>query len=700
MSHNNRFVYKPVGRRQQYRQLAEAVKHFFSEVKKECNQRHSITSVFNIKSDQEWNLCNRSNFHINYSNNSNELFSTQQTVSNLPTNLDSIFELTETADLSQDISIIPCHAESPAVHTLSEELRKWAVEFHVSHSAINSLLHKLSSYNLELPLNSKTLLRTPVAINLEKLESGDFCYLGITKTLKQIVSSNKQCDTIKLKFNVDGIPLFSSRNLQLWPILAQIQNFNSPPFTVALFCGTSKPKPLEKYLENFISELTDLLKIGFEHEQKKYIVIVHSFICDAPARAFLKCIKGHGGYSSCEKCLEPGEYFKGRIVMKNILAPKRTDLSFAAQSDDDHHLSTSPLLQISSLGLVSQFPIDYMHNVCLGVVRKLIHALMSGPLEVRLCSRSILSMSESLISFRKYVPSEFNRKPRGFDELSRWKATELRTFLLYIAPVLLKKYVDIAIYEHFLLLHSAVTILVSDKHISTFGCTFAGDLLSVFVQHCEFIYGKEFLIHNVHMLSHLSDDAALYGSLDNFSSFPFENYLGHLKRLIKAPTKPLQQIFRRLHEIHDAQYERNTSFLEDFEVKYEHNNGPLLKNMTLHCRQYKQLMYKDCTFSLFSHSPSNSYFLTNNSQIIQIQNIILNRKNEVNIIGKKFLSYESLYTYPICSKMLQIYTLKTLSAELEVWEVNSIKAKCMVLPYSCNNQSCWASFPLVHTFKE
>ncbi|KAL4710986.1 hypothetical protein ACJJTC_017951 [Scirpophaga incertulas] len=58
----------------------------------------------------------------------------------------------------------------------------------------------------------------------------------------------------------------------------------------------------------------------------------------------------------------------------------------------------------------------------------------------------------------------------------------------------------------------------------------------------------EFLVYNVHVLIHLQDDVNLLGQLDNFSAFPFENYLGQLKRLVKSPVNSLTQICRRLSE--------------------------------------------------------------------------------------------------------------------------------------------------------
>lgn len=74
-----------------------------------------------------------------------------------------------------------------------------------------------------------------------------------------------------------------------------------------------------------------------------------------------------------------------------------------------------------------------MHLVVLGVMRKLILFWISkGPLSVRITSRSTNQITLSLLSIKKYITSDFVRKPREIQEICRWKATELRLFLIYI----------------------------------------------------------------------------------------------------------------------------------------------------------------------------------------------------------------------------------------------------------------------------
>jgi len=111
------------------------------------------------------------------------------------------------------------------------------------------------------------------------------------------------------------------------------------------------------------------------------------------------------------------------------------------------------------IGMVSQFPLDVMHLVFLGVVRKLIGFWMRGPLPTRLGAHQIGLISAALMSFALRLPREFVRKGRSLVEVDRWKATEFRTFLLYTGPVALKDHLPNVLYHNFMLLHVAIRIL-------------------------------------------------------------------------------------------------------------------------------------------------------------------------------------------------------------------------------------------------
>lgn len=77
----------------------------------------------------------------------------------------------------------------------------------------------------------------------------------------------------------------------------------------------------------------------------------------------------------------------------------------------------------------------------------------------------------------------------------------------------------------------------------------ANTLLLSFVEHFGQLYAEEFLVYNIHGLVHLSEDVKIHGNLDTISGFPFENFLGKLKKLVRGPCNPLTQVMRRLSDI-------------------------------------------------------------------------------------------------------------------------------------------------------
>jgi len=83
--------------------------------------------------------------------------------------------------------------------------------------------------------------------------------------------------------------------------------------------------------------------------------------------------------------------------------------SFDEMVDEDHHLSRSPLASLG-VGMVSQFVLDYMHLICLGVVRRLIWLWLQGPIGLgcRLSASTVADINCKLEQFRSYMPSDLH----------------------------------------------------------------------------------------------------------------------------------------------------------------------------------------------------------------------------------------------------------------------------------------------------
>ena len=416
---------------------------------------------------------------------------------------------------------------------LSDKLVKWAIKFNIPAVAVTFLLHILHVYHPHLPKDSRTLLKTKVTYDMKSIAGGNYFHFQLKEVLADIIKGLPQklvngVKKIFLQFNIDGLPLCKSSNLNFWPILGKISKpFNSRPFVIGLFCGKSKPSNVSEYLQNLIQDLLFLKDNGINITSGVnsgfYNVGIDCFICDAPARAFIKNIKLHNAYYGCEKCFQKG-VFDGRVIFPDINAPLQTDSSFNEMTHREHHLGESPLNQLS-VGLVKQIPLEPMHLVFLGVVRKLLWLWVKSPVKLncKIGQTSIQLMSDNLVQYSRYLPKEFNRKGRSLSEFDRWKASEFRTFLLYTGIVASKHALPSQYYNNFLCLFVGIYCLAHPMLAGTH-CDYAEELLRLFVVDFGKIYGQIMLTYNVHNLIHLANDAKNFGALHNFSAFAFESF--------------------------------------------------------------------------------------------------------------------------------------------------------------------------------
>lgn len=63
------------------------------------------------------------------------------------------------------------------------------------------------------------------------------------------------------------------------------------PMVIAIWCGVSKPTTLSEYFSSFVTELKRLLENGIVIGLYKIKILIRAFICDSPARSFIKGIK-------------------------------------------------------------------------------------------------------------------------------------------------------------------------------------------------------------------------------------------------------------------------------------------------------------------------------------------------------------------------------------------------------------------------
>lgn len=428
------------------------------------------------------------------------------------------------------------------------QLAQWAIKHNISNVATSDLLKILKScYDSSLPIDSRTLLKTDVStinIALRDVEPGKYYHFGIANGIKNHYIEKNE-NIIKLVIGIDGLPLTKSSKSTFWPILCYIRPFSKIVFPIGIYWGHDKPTDSNDFIQEFYDEIVNIIANGIQIKNKSGViqnkqVVIDTFCCDVPAKSFLLKTKGHSGFFSCSRCCTEGEYLNRRVCFPDLNCPKRTHEHFVQKQQEEHHIGTnlSILTSIPGIDIINIFSLDYMHLICLGVTKKLINLWLKGPLKTRLNSAKSKLLSNNLIYLKNVIPIDFHRKPRGVDELPRWKATEFRTFLLYLGPVVLKNIINEKCYLNFMCLHVSIFILLK-SNISNSLVKFSKNLLHYFISNFISIYGREWVSHNVHALQHLNDDYSRFGSLDNCSAFPFENHMKVLKKYVRKSNQPL-----------------------------------------------------------------------------------------------------------------------------------------------------------------
>ncbi|KAE8746822.1 hypothetical protein FOCC_FOCC006459 [Frankliniella occidentalis] len=318
------------------------------------------------------------------------------------------------------------------------------------------------------------------------------------------------------------------------------------------------------------------------------------------------------------------------MTFTDLNSELRTDESYENQTQPMHHIGRSPL-QLIGTRMISQFRLDPMHLVYLGVFRRLLFVWLKWNGLFHLHWTVVEAIDGVLNALEPSCPSDFNRPPRSLNDIKMFRAHEFRRLLHYDSILIFRDNLDENVYRHFLLLYTALYILASPIHVTSAEMrNFAKNLLVNFVQHSVVIYGQAFVVYNVHALIHLVQECEDHGVVDAFSAFPYENALMLLKRNLKSFYKPLQQAAFRIIERSNVP---TTISLppDDIEVvlsmQYENPDVPGI--------HFKKMSIGKTVFHL---NDRDICFSTTNGQVVVLQDIFQNCNGLVQLfVVVKFL---------------------------------------------------------------
>ena len=369
-------------------------------------------------------------------------------------------------------------------------------------------------------------------------------------------------DSVSFLMNTDGGPLFKSSNISIWPCLLII---NELPFVerkksdnlimTGLWFGPKKPC-MTLFLKPLALSMT-LLHKGVEMQSfdRGKIVVKAAVIgctCDLPARAIVANMNQYNGYYSCIKCLQEGEIVKtdkkGRILTfpyksDSPEGPKRTDDTFLRDASTaldngsaEHGVKGYTWMKaLPKFSIVKGMLIDYMHGVCLGVIKTMLKLWFKPKYKTFPFNISNLVKVVDRRIKQLRPPIEITRTPRSIEnDLMYWKASEFRDFMLYYSLPVLYKILPDEYYMHYSDLVRAMYILLR-KDITVAQLASAREYIYRFCSRFEQLYsGSNTFTLNFHQLVHLPDDVRNVGPMFVYSAFLFESKMGLLMRMIQG----------------------------------------------------------------------------------------------------------------------------------------------------------------------
>lgn len=399
--------------------------------------------------------------------------------------------------------------------------------------------------------------------------------------------------SITFMMNTDGVSIRKSAQTSVWPIMfsiCEIPSYLRQRFMIVsgIWCDAGEP-PMNTLLKPLVEELWRIHQKGgvsWVHPATKVqqtSMVQCPVICaDAPARAKIQNILSHSGNTSCNTCeqkkrriaLTPQELLlkaagkkvkrKRAFVFQEIQARLRTNNRMRRQARKVVHLPPGKTVKgvkgptrvafIPKLDISTCVFAEYMHGVCLGIVRLFINLWFFVPGEWKLS----LDAQEEIDKFLKSIAptSDIGRLPRGIKYLKYWKASELRAWLLFYSLPCISGKLPPQYVQHWTLLVAAIFLLLQEE-ITERDLLMAESMLRIFVRDIANLYRLHDYSYNVHQLLHLTLYTRRWGNLWSTSAFRFENYNGILVHLIHGTKNPAKELMRNLRIAHGLEILRN-----------------------------------------------------------------------------------------------------------------------------------------------
>ena len=404
--------------------------------------------------------------------------------------------------------------------------------------------------------------------------------------------------TPSLDFSLDGVQESKSSNVSL-----DIYSIKFKGCKAIYPMKIIKPYNRYKYEEqeeiyNFISDLNNNR------------ITIDAAIMDNLKRAIVKCVKNHASTHPCEYCEATAVKYKdasmskiqltwppstmnGRHRTKTGLRRILNSIQESEEQLDSKYLKgikgKSVLFDQENFDFILDMPAEYMHLICLGIVKKMIELTYKvGKKRKRITKRkrSPPKLFNDLIRSVK-SPRESSRRVRNLD-ISTFKAQEYKNILLFYFPIILQNIPVKFKKERQLWLTLVFMIrscVIPNDEFNNVTKETIFNACELFYNLFHELYGPQNCSYSNHVSS--SHLMKIRGNvpLTERSAFPFESFYSEMKNLFNAGTKSTPKqilrntIMKRAIEPHNCNKSivysarKKSDSMEDNSLIYTYNNN-------------------------------------------------------------------------------------------------------------------------------
>lgn len=424
-------------------------------------------------------------------------------------------------------------------------------------------------------------------------------------------------NSISGMFNTDGIPLYSSSSVKLWPIFLAIneiplaQRFSRDNMIlVGIWQGKGNP-PFLQYLTAFGEEMCSLYHSGITitrgNESLNIKLGIFLGVVDLQAKGYVLNMTMHNGEYGCCTCEEPGKSVKQGKGYARCYPYRERKKRFPFRNSEHIKYTVGPkatsekrlkgICGISGLMSMPWFDVvlgivpDYMHGVLMGVTKTLMCKWFS-PTQCKkpfFIGKHLTSISKRLSSIKP--PDYVERLPRNLEKhYAHLKATELQAWLLYYALPCLNGYLPAVYLKHFALLSEGIYLLLGD-YITESDILRAEQLLDSFYKSFSDLYGEGSCGLNIHNLgAHLVFYVRLWGPLFSWSCFGFEDWNAAILQSVHGTGDVTRQVLYHVNA--------HLQLKKAFERMSSCSEKDYISRMIRLSRQWKiSLVATDCTIA-------------------------------------------------------------------------------------------------------